>query len=97
MTVERVAVSLPASLYEQMEAARVESGQSRSQLVAEAVAEYLTTRRRQALDEASRIGYLLYPETEEEIAMADAAAQAVFAALPWEWDEDDEDTADIPS
>ena len=91
MSVERVAISLPAHLYREIEAERQVSGQTRSQLVAEAVAAYLTARREKADAEAYRRSYELFPETDEEVEAADRQAMAVFASLPW--DETDKDSA----
>lgn len=67
-----------------VEEARKESGQSRSELVREAVEAHLRQKREAADAEAYRRGYELFPETEEEIEALDRMGAAVLAALPWD-------------
>jgi metal-responsive CopG/Arc/MetJ family transcriptional regulator len=84
MPVQRVAVSLPTELYRQIEEARRFTGQTRSQLMADAAAEYLAARRAEAEAHAYRRGYELHPETAEEIAKFHGLSSEVLASVPWD-------------
>lgn len=95
---KRIAISLPDDLYERLECLRRERGAPRSLIIQEAVGEYLTDREREAKIEAYVRGYTENPETEEEIALAEAflkaSAEVLDEAYPWEgpspWDEEAE-------
>jgi metal-responsive CopG/Arc/MetJ family transcriptional regulator len=84
MSVAKVAVSIPSPLLKAVEAERRRTGETRSELVRKAL-ETLLARRR--LDEDERRyaeGYRLYPETDEEVRIIDAAGAAVLSTVPWD-------------
>ncbi len=77
----KIAISLPDDVLEEIETARKDRGQSRSEFVRKALDAYL---RRGDEDRRRYIeGYKKFPETAEEMAMVEAAAEAVFANNPW--------------
>lgn len=71
--VRRIAVSMPESMYVDMERARDASGADRSTWVQEAIAERLKRERREADIAAYIRGYTEHPDGEEELAWAEAA------------------------
>lgn len=86
MSAAKVAVSIPAPLFEATEAERRRTGETRSELVQRAI-ELLLARRRLEEDERRYVeGYRKYPETEEEIRVIDAAGVAVLSQMPWDED-----------
>lgn len=97
--VKKVAISLPDELYERLEELRRKRGESRSLLIQEAVGEYVTDREKQAKIEAYIRGYTENPETEEDIAEAEAlwlaSREDIEREYPWEgptpWDEDEDE------
>lgn len=82
---------MPEPMFRDMERARKRLRKDRSAWVQEAVAERLKREQREADIAAYIRGYELYPETEEEIA----EAEAWLRASPL-WD-DDEDWPEAPS
>ena len=70
--VRRIAVSMPAPMYLDMERARDAAGQDRSAWVQQAIADRLKREQREADIAAYIRGYELHPETEEEMREADA-------------------------
>ncbi len=81
VSVKKVAISMPEPMFREMERARRRKTTDRSTWVREAIGERLS-RERQDADAAAYVrGYQLHPETSEEVAMAEAAARALFEAL----------------
>ena len=80
----KLAVSLPADLFRELEKVRRKRRKKRSALVAEALATWLAGSEREERLRSYEEGYRLYPETREEIEAADRAAEAVLREIPWE-------------
>ncbi len=80
----KVAISLPASLHEEIERERRERGMSRSAIIVAALEESLARRRREALIERYTEGYRRMPESAAEVEAARAAAAELLAEEPWE-------------
>jgi metal-responsive CopG/Arc/MetJ family transcriptional regulator len=76
---QQVAVNLPEVLFKAVEKNRQQTGISRSEYIRRAVQEYVYVQ-----------GYINCPESEEEIALSEAALRLMadhFATeLPWECD-----------
>lgn len=86
MSAVKVAVSMPAKLFEAAEAERERSGETRSEFIQHAL-EILLARRRLEEDERRYVeGYRKYPETDEEVRVIDAAGVAVLSQMPWDED-----------
>lgn len=84
---KKIAISMPEPMYKDMERSRKRHRRDRSAWVQEAIADRLRREKREADIAAYIRGYELYPETEEEIAFAEAAMRA----FPWdEFDEPEE-------
>ena len=80
------AISLPDEVYQAVEKERLATGESRSQFFRRAVEERLR-RAKEWEDVAQYIrGYQLYPETKEEIALAEATVLYAFDDDSWEED-----------
>ena len=80
----KIAISLPGELLEAVEKERQSTGESRSQFFRGAVEEHL--RRAKEREDVERYirGYQKYPETQEEVALAEATLGYVMAENPWE-------------
>jgi metal-responsive CopG/Arc/MetJ family transcriptional regulator len=90
--VAKIAVSLPADLLEQVEEYRIATGETRSHVIREAVAQYLRAAKREEEERAYAEAYRRMPETAEEIEeiMAFQAAALPLLALEFPWNEGDE-------
>jgi hypothetical protein len=84
--VEKVTVSLPAALLKRIEEHRTE-GQTRSEVVADWLWRGWREVERQRMEEEYDRAYRLKPETEEELAWADMAADELFAGNDDDWSE----------
>jgi Arc/MetJ-type ribon-helix-helix transcriptional regulator len=84
--VEKVTVSLPASLLKRIEEHRTE-GQTRSELVTDWLWRGWREVERERMEEEYDRAYALKPETEEELAWADMAADESFAGDDDDWSE----------
>ena len=82
----KIAISLPEETLQAVEKERLASGMSRSEYFRRAVEEHL--RRVKEREEAEQYiqGYLKYPETQEEIALAEATQHYAFNDDDWEAD-----------
>jgi metal-responsive CopG/Arc/MetJ family transcriptional regulator len=80
----KIAISLPDDVYQAVEKARLAQGESRSQFFRRAVEERLRRAKERADVEQYVKGYQLYPETKEEVAMAEATLQHSFDDDSWE-------------
>ena len=79
----KVAISLPAEMYETIEAARVKKGESRSQYFRRAV-ERLLKEEQEAKDIESYIaGYAADPESGEEVKTVDRLSVPVLIKETW--------------
>ncbi len=90
MGTKKVAISMPAPMFRDMERARKRKASDRSLWVQEAISERLRREQHEADVAAYIRGYELHPETEEEIAEAEAWLRASPV-----WD-DDEDWPEAP-
>ena len=82
----KIAISMPDEVYQAVEKERLATGESRSQFFRRAVEERLR-RAKEREDVAQYIrGYQLYPETKEEIALAEATVLYAFDDDSWEED-----------
>ena len=84
----KIAISLPDDVHQAVERERLVTGESRSQFFRRAVEEQLRRAKERADVEQYIRGYQLYPETKEEVAMAEATLGYVMAEKPWEDDAD---------
>ena len=84
--VEKVTVSLPASLLKRIEEHRAE-GQTRSEVVTDWLWRGWRDVERERMEEEYDRAYALKPETEEELAWADMAADELFAGNEDDWSE----------
>lgn len=82
----KIAISLPDEVLQAVENERLASGVSRSEFFRRVVKEYLHRRdEKEAIEQYIR-GYQQYPETAEEIALAESTLARVLAENPWEDD-----------
>jgi hypothetical protein len=88
--ITKITISLPASVFAEVERERKVRAQSRSAFILRAVEEYLRREKHRADVEQYIRGYQEMPETEEEIREAEALAAWSISQLPWDdaWDED---------
>jgi len=84
MGAAKVAVSVPARLFEAMEAERHRTGETRSELVQQAVELLLKRRSTEEDDRRYAEAYRKYPETDEEVEAFTAGAMEALRAVPWE-------------
>jgi metal-responsive CopG/Arc/MetJ family transcriptional regulator len=82
----KIAISLPDEVLQAVEQERLARGESRSQFFRRAAEEYLHRRREKEAIEQYIRGYQQYPETAEEIALAESTLAGVLAENPWEDD-----------
>ncbi|MDX6706514.1 MAG: Ribbon-helix-helix protein copG family [Solirubrobacteraceae bacterium] len=75
-------VQLSDELLAQLDARVAREGRSRSELIREAVAGYLSTDRQAEIDQRIVEAYTRQPQ--EDLLGADAVARAMIAAEPWE-------------
>ena len=80
----KIAISLPDTLLDAIENERAASGVSRSEFFRRAVEEHLRRERQREDIERYIQGYKLYPETEEEIALAESTLHYAFDDDSWE-------------
>ena len=81
---EKLAISLPRSLLDQVEKFRKKSGESRSSLIQRAIRLFLESHIRRSKIQQYVTGYSTQPETAEEIRAAEAAAAYLLSEEPWE-------------
>jgi Arc/MetJ-type ribon-helix-helix transcriptional regulator len=82
-------VQLSDELLAQLDARAVREGRNRSDLIREALSEYLAADRQAEIDRLIVEGYTRQPQTIDELAFTELATRTVFANLePWE-DRDD--------
>ena len=80
----KIAISLPEEILDEIEAKRRTSGESRSQFFRRAVEGLMRREReREAIAQYTR-GYQLYPETAEDIALAESTLKEAMAENLWE-------------
>ena len=80
----KIAISLPDEVFQAVEKERLAKGESRSQFFRRAVEERLRrAREREDVEQYIR-GYQKYPETKEEIALAEATLHYAFDNESWE-------------
>jgi Arc/MetJ-type ribon-helix-helix transcriptional regulator len=78
-TVEKVTVSLPAELFARIERRRQQGGTSRSEVVSELLWRGWRQLEEEDREERYRAAYKAQPDTGEELAWADMAADELFA------------------
>ncbi|MBM2812752.1 MAG: hypothetical protein HW416_3511 [Chloroflexi bacterium] len=84
---ERVIVTCPGSLLDEVDGQARRLGKKRSQVVREALAEWLTSQREREFEALLEEGYREYAEREGEIDPDWVAVQAEAAAATWRWDD----------
>jgi len=84
MGAAKVAVSIPARLFEAVEEKRRSSGQSRSEFVQRALETLLERLDLQEKERRYVEGYHQQPETEEEVAAVHESGIAALRTQPWE-------------
>ena len=82
----KIAISLPEEMLQAVEKERLACGESRSQFFRRAVEQLLRREREREWDEQYVRAYQLYPETAEEVALAEATLGYAFAESPWDAD-----------
>ena len=80
----KIAISLPDEIFQAVEKERLAKGESRSKFFRRAVEEHL--RRAKEREDVERYirGYQLYPETQEDVALAMATLHYAFDDESWE-------------
>lgn len=78
----KFAVSVPDTLFRQVENLRRSRRRTRSALVSEALQAWLARTEREERDLRDERGYRLYPETAEEIRAAERGAADLLAEVP---------------
>ena len=82
----KIAISLPDAVFQAIERERKARGETRSAFLRKAVEALLhREREREAIEQYIR-GYQQYPETEEEITLAESTLELTLAEYPWEAD-----------
>lgn len=86
----KIAISLPQELLDEIERRCTARGESRSEVVREAVTRLLREDQRRRDIDAYIRGYQLHPETAEEVAeqVALLEATAPYIAHEYPWDDD---------
>ena len=79
----KVALSIPKDLYASIERIRRKSGRSRSAVMQEALRSWLRQQQETTLVQQYEVGYRTKPETQREIATAEAAAVATLSSQEW--------------
>ena len=80
----KIAISLPDDVLEEVEKERLAEGVSRSEFFRHAVEEHLRrAKEREDVEQYIR-GYQKYPETKEEMALAEATLHYAFDDESWE-------------
>ena len=82
----KIAISLPEETLQSVEKQRLATGLSRSEFFRRVVEEYLRLVKEREDVEQYIQGYLKYPETKEEIALAGATQHYAFDDDDWEED-----------
>ena len=80
----KIAISLPEETFQAVEKERLANGMSRSEFFRRAVEEHLRRVKEREDVEQYIKGYLKYPETKDEIALAEATLGYVMAENPWD-------------
>ena len=85
----KIAISLPEETLQAVEKERLATGLSRSEFFRRAVEEHLRRVKERENVERCVQGYLKYPETKEEITLAEATLHYAFDDESWEedWEE----------
>ena len=81
-------VQLTDELLERLDARAAREGRNRSELVREAIADYLAADREAELDRLIVEGYTRQPQTDDEVAFADLGARTMRAGVE-SWDRTD--------
>jgi len=79
----KVAVSIPAGLYQAVERVRRASGKSRSGIIQDALRHWLDCQAHAALVREYEAGYRRRPESRREVEAAQAAAVRLLATEEW--------------
>ena len=82
----KIAISLPEETLQAVEKERLATGLNRSEFFRRAVEEHLRRVKEREDVEQYIQGYLKYPETKEEIALAETTLQYAFDDESWEDD-----------
>lgn len=77
-------VQLTPDLLAQLDARSARTGRNRSDLIREALTDYLQLDREAELDRLIVEGYTRQPQAPDELALAEANARAMVAAEPWD-------------
>lgn len=77
----KVAVSIPADLYDAVEKARKRTGKSRSAIMQDALRSWLARSEQAGLVREYEAGYRRRPEGKSEVKAAEAAAAQLLASM----------------
>jgi len=81
-------VQLTDDLLKRLDARAAREGRNRSDLVREAITNYLAADREAEIDRLIVEGYTRHPQTDDELAFADLGARTIRAGIE-PWDETD--------
>lgn len=84
----KTAVSLPTEVYQKAEKLRKKLNKSRSELVAEALGKLVKDAEVREMEARDAAAYRRYPETAEEIALAQFATEEAWKNLDDDWSEE---------
>lgn len=84
MTMKKIAITIPADVFEELEEVRAREDLSRSAFIRRALAAELAGSRRRDRVAEYVAGYRRCPEGPDEIRAAEAAATDLLAGEPWE-------------
>jgi metal-responsive CopG/Arc/MetJ family transcriptional regulator len=76
-------VQLSRDLLQRLDERAAREGRSRSALIRDAIAAYLYDEEEARIDREIREGYERIPETDEEMAWAEASAREMIREEPW--------------
>ena len=79
-----MAVSIPDSLFRELERVRRRIRRPRGAVVAEAIESWLSRSKHEERVRRYEEGYRRYPETEGEIRAAELASSELLARIPWD-------------
>jgi metal-responsive CopG/Arc/MetJ family transcriptional regulator len=81
-------VQLTDDLLERLDARAAREGRNRSELIREAITNYLAADREAEIDRIIVEGYTRHPQTDDELAFADLGARTMRAGVE-AWDQTD--------
>ena len=81
---QKIAITIPKTLFREAEKARKEKGESRSAFIQRAIRTFLQMRKEREAVRRYVEGYRQLPETQQEIKAAEQAAMEILTEEPWQ-------------